>query len=145
MISNPKRDWTNHSDRYKNTSISTYSKYTLSILKILVRTQRLRKMYRKARKMCCIKDTLRVHQVWYLRRRRKPNHPPSPATKMRQGGVKMIKNRNWQLIKISQRDFLCTLTHGGRLHRGARLTTQGGWWPHLTFTLPPVRAHLRIK
>jgi len=31
---------------------------------------------------------------------KKAKPTPSPATKMRQGGVKMIKNRNWQFIKI---------------------------------------------
>jgi hypothetical protein len=33
----------------------------LNILKMLVKTRRLRKMYRKIRKIRCIKDTLREH------------------------------------------------------------------------------------
>jgi hypothetical protein len=51
---------------------------------------------------------------------------PSPATKMRQGGVKMIKNRNWQLIKIRQRDFLCTLHMGGGYTGGEANHSRGG-------------------
>jgi hypothetical protein len=43
----------------------------LSILKMLVKTRRLRKMYRKVRKIRCIKDTLREHQAGCLERRRK--------------------------------------------------------------------------
>jgi hypothetical protein len=50
----------------------------LSILKMLVKTRRLRKMYRKVRKLRCMKDTLREHQAGCLRRRRKPNQPPPP-------------------------------------------------------------------
>jgi hypothetical protein len=43
----------------------------LSILKMLVKIQRLRKMYQKIQKIRCIKDTLREHQAGCLERRRK--------------------------------------------------------------------------
>ena len=74
---------------------------------------------------------------------KKANPTPSLASKMRQGGVKMTKNRNWQLIKIRQRDFLCTLHVGGDYTWGEANQPKGGGLTRPSPLSPSTRSCVR--